>query len=42
MLLHEINAKERRSRVTSRLEWASEIPTIRKIRRALIAKKRIL
>jgi ferredoxin len=42
MLLHKINAKERRGRVISRLEWAREIPTIRKMRRIIITKKRIL
>lgn len=42
MVLHKINAKERRGRVTSRLEWAREILTIRKMRRMIITKKRIL
>lgn len=32
-LLHKINAKERGGRVKSRLEWAREIPTIRRIHR---------
>jgi hypothetical protein len=42
MLLHKINAKGRRGRVISRLEWAREILPIRKIRRTVIAKKQIL
>ncbi len=33
MLLHKINTKERSDRVKSRLEWAREIPTIRRISR---------
>ena len=42
MLLHKIDTRERRGRVISRLEWAREIPTIRKMRRIIITKKRIL
>ena len=31
-LLHKINAKERRGRAKSRLEWAREIPPVRRMR----------
>jgi hypothetical protein len=42
MLLHKIDAKERRSRVISRLEWAREIPIIRSMRRIITTKRRTL
>ena len=43
-LLHKINAKERGGRVKSRLEWAREIPPIRRIRRlpAFLRRSRLI